>query len=166
MNKLSACNHRDVLIHFLITLSFLKCWSRPITKYTIKVLYYLFGEKLQIQIHSFNLLLVQTNQIPKTFYPPLTFFVNRLAMPSRAPIPFKKLTFKMNFCRFCHFFWYLGQTDHNNRSFDYNKRIICTVNYPKGPGTWQFDHNNRMITLSVITLSGFHCIMFLYCYLV
>jgi hypothetical protein len=23
-----------------------------------------------------------------------------------------------------------------------------------------FDHNNRMITLSVITLSGFHCIMF------
>jgi hypothetical protein len=24
----------------------------------------------------------------------------------------------------------------------------------------KFDHNNRMITLSVITLSGFHCITF------
>ena len=50
----------------------------------------------------------------------------------------------------------MRQTD----SFDHNKRIIYTVLFPKWPGTWQFDNINRMITLSVITLSGLHCMWY------
>jgi hypothetical protein len=50
------------------------------------------------------------------------------------------------------------QTDNNIRSFDHNKRIICYANFVLGIATWQFDHINLMITLSVISLSGVHCI--------
>jgi hypothetical protein len=32
-------------------------------------------------------------------------------------------------------FLFLEQTDNNNRSRDYNKQIICTVNFPNGHGT-------------------------------
>jgi hypothetical protein len=35
--------------------------------------------------------------------------------------------------------------------------LFYVLIYHKGSGLGKFDHNNRMITLSVITLSGFHC---------
>ena len=53
---------------------------------------------------------------------------------------------------------FFEQTDNNIWSFDHKKRILCYANLVLGIGTWQFDHINRMITLSVNTLSGFHCI--------
>ena len=55
-------------------------------------------------------------------------------------------------------FW--GKTDNNNqifKQFDHNKRIFLLQIWTNRTGLLECDNINRMITLSVITLSGFHC---------
>ncbi len=42
-------------------------------------------------------------------------------------------------------------------TFDHNKRIFLTVVCPNGDGLLKTDDINRMITVTMITLSGFHC---------
>ena len=62
-------------------------------------------------------------------------------------------------------FW--GKTDNNNRifkQFDHNKRIFLLLIWTNRTGLLKCDNINRMITLSVITLSGFHCILLLAIY--
>ncbi len=44
-------------------------------------------------------------------------------------------------------------------NFDHNKRIILLLFLPMGMGLCKTDTINQMITLSVITLSSFHCIV-------
>ena len=51
------------------------------------------------------------------------------------------------------YFW--SQTDNNIRIIDHNNRIAYSMS---DSGLGHFDNINRIITLSVITLSGFHCI--------
>jgi len=65
---------------------------------------------------------------------------------------------KWNFTIVDGFLKFLMQTDNNNGSIDHNKQIIYVLLYLKRHGNCQFDHINWMITLSVITLSGFHSI--------
>ncbi len=42
-------------------------------------------------------------------------------------------------------------------TFDHNKRIFLTGVWLNGDGLWKTDDINRMIRLSVITLSVLHC---------
>jgi hypothetical protein len=54
----------------------------------------------------------------------------------------------------------LGKTDNNNRIFKkfyHNKRIFLLLIWTYRTGLLECDNINQMITLSVITLSGFHC---------
>ena len=53
------------------------------------------------------------------------------------------------------YFW--SQTDNNIRIIDHINQIAYSMS---GLGLGHFDNINRMITISVITLSGFHCIMY------
>jgi hypothetical protein len=50
------------------------------------------------------------------------------------------------------YFW--SQTDNNIRIIDHNNRIAYSMS---DLGLGHFDNINPMITISVITLSGFHC---------
>ncbi len=50
------------------------------------------------------------------------------------------------------YFW--SQTDSNIRIIDHNNRIAYTMS---DLGLGHFDNINRMITISVITLSSLHC---------
>ena len=54
-----------------------------------------------------------------------------------------------------------SKTDNNNQIFelfDHLKRIFLLLVWINRPSLLECDNNIRMITLSVITLSGFHCI--------
>jgi hypothetical protein len=51
----------------------------------------------------------------------------------------------------------LEQTDNNIRSLITLNELFCVLFYWMGSGLGQCDHINRMITLSVITLTGLHC---------
>jgi hypothetical protein len=53
-----------------------------------------------------------------------------------------------------------SKTDNNNQIFelfDHLKRIFLLLVWINRPGLLECDNNIRMITSSVITLSGFHC---------
>jgi hypothetical protein len=51
--------------------------------------------------------------------------------------------------------YFCSQTDNNIRIIDHNNRIAYSMS---DLGLGHFDNINRMITISVITLSGFHYI--------